>query len=303
MGVYSDAILQDNPFIYWKLDETSGSTIAVDSSGNSNNGTYSSGLTFEQTSLVVGDAGTSILKTSNNGYVYTSAFAGITVKAMEAWFTTSSIVNNAAIASIHQASNARVILVTNSANRLSVYSGSSGSIVMYQDDASLELDQTYHCVLFYNSSDDKTYMMLNGVMQSSYVSGNLMAQVASVIFYAAAYNYGSIYSYLRGYLDEMSFYTDEVSESRFARHYVLGANPYYFSGYVYERSVPVSRSVRLYRRDDGAFMNSTTSSGNGYYYITTTYSGEHYIVAIDDDIGYSYNAAILDKMTPYIIGE
>lgn len=77
---------------------------------------------------------------------------------------------------------------------------------------------------------------------------------------------------------------------------------YYFTGYVYEEnnSNPVSRIVRIYNRDTGALIGSTTSSGNGYYYIETTYSGSHYLVALDDDVGTQYNLAVLDRMTPAV---
>jgi len=75
----------------------------------------------------------------------------------------------------------------------------------------------------------------------------------------------------------------------------------YFSGYVKEGDVAVSRIVRLYNRNSGLLVDSTTSSGNGYYYVETTYSGAHYLIALDDDSGDSYNMARLDKMIPVSI--
>jgi len=75
---------------------------------------------------------------------------------------------------------------------------------------------------------------------------------------------------------------------------------YYFSGYVYEENTsnPVSRKVYCYRRDDGSLIASTTSSGNGYYYLETTYSGSHFLIALDDDVGETYNLVGLDYMIP-----
>lgn len=77
----------------------------------------------------------------------------------------------------------------------------------------------------------------------------------------------------------------------------------YFTGYVYEENTsnPVSRSVRIYERETGGLLNSTTSSGNGYYYVETTYSGAHYIIALDDNSGVQYNLAALDQMIPITI--
>jgi len=73
---------------------------------------------------------------------------------------------------------------------------------------------------------------------------------------------------------------------------------YYYHGYIRERGVPVARTVRLYYRTTGELMDETTSSGNGYYYLTTSISGEHFVVAFDDDLGESFNAVILDKLPP-----
>lgn len=73
---------------------------------------------------------------------------------------------------------------------------------------------------------------------------------------------------------------------------------YYYHGYITERGVPVERTVRLYYRLTGALMDETTSSGNGYYYLTTTISGEHFVIAFDDNAGEDYNAVVLDRLPP-----
>jgi len=74
---------------------------------------------------------------------------------------------------------------------------------------------------------------------------------------------------------------------------------HYYDGYVKEQGNPVLRTVRLYDRATGELVDETTSAGsNGYYYLTTTVSGEHFIVAFDDDEGIEYNALILDKLLP-----
>ena len=74
---------------------------------------------------------------------------------------------------------------------------------------------------------------------------------------------------------------------------------WFFSGYVYEQGSPAAgRIVRAYQRATGELLASTTSSGNGYYYLETTYSGAHYLVALDDDVGNSYNLARLDNIMP-----
>ena len=74
---------------------------------------------------------------------------------------------------------------------------------------------------------------------------------------------------------------------------------WYFSGYVYEQGNPVSRIVRLYNRDTGALADEGTSlQSNGYYYLETTYSGEHFIICLDDAAGETYNLLGYDLMVP-----
>lgn len=112
-----------------------------------------------------------------------------------------------------------------------------------------------------------------------------------------------------------SLFYQDISIGRFEEHHVarhsiiadmvVSTRPltpkYYFSGYVYEinTSNPISRVVRLYRRSNGELIDSTTSSSkNGYYYVETPYDGDHYIVALDDELGVQYNLVALDWMVP-----
>ncbi len=60
---YADEVIADSPAAYWKLDETSGTT-ASDSSGNGNHGTYGSGVTLNQSPLIV--SGKAIVATANS---------------------------------------------------------------------------------------------------------------------------------------------------------------------------------------------------------------------------------------------
>ncbi len=93
-------------------------------------------------------------------------------------------------------------------------------------------------------------------------------------------------------------YCDYFAVETSSGSWPIKAFGYCFSGYVYQEETPVSRTVRLYRRDTGMLIDYTTSSGDGYYYLSTAYSGSHYIVALDDAAGTQYNLATLDWMIP-----
>jgi hypothetical protein len=79
-------------------------------------------------------------------------------------------------------------------------------------------------------------------------------------------------------------------------------NKYYFSGYVRELGIPVSRRVAAYKSSSGEIVDTTTSnSGTGYFYLETTDYEAHHIVALDDDYGDSYNHLIYGKIYPTVI--
>lgn len=75
----------------------------------------------------------------------------------------------------------------------------------------------------------------------------------------------------------------------------------YFSGYVYELGSGVSRYMLLHNRSSGELLDTTTSSGNGYYYLETSYSGTHYIVCLDNDVGEDYNDLVIGNVIPTTI--
>jgi hypothetical protein len=128
----------------------------------------------------------------------------------------------------------------------------------------------------YSSSSDATYV-LNGMCRYRVISSG--TQVESSRRANTNDNY-------------LSYFVLEFPEY----------HQYYFSGDVLEQGLPVERGVRAYRRDTGELMNTTMSvSGTGAFYVDTTYSGEHYVVCVDDLPGNVYNALIYDYIVPATI--
>jgi len=73
----------------------------------------------------------------------------------------------------------------------------------------------------------------------------------------------------------------------------------YFNGYVMEEGVPVQRTINLYDRATGAFIDTTTSNpSTGYYYLGTTSSGLHYVVCLDDPADPLQNDLIIGSAYP-----
>jgi len=73
---------------------------------------------------------------------------------------------------------------------------------------------------------------------------------------------------------------------------------YQIMGVVRENGIPVIRTLRAYRRDNGALLSQITSDSNGHYTFDLLYGGHVYVVALDDDYGADFNALIFDKIIP-----
>jgi hypothetical protein len=163
-----------------------------------------------------------------------------------------------------------------------------------------------------NNSDGKNRLYIDGVLNvtSSNALTAINSQSSIPVYIGEIYN-PSGSSNMFGYIDEVRI-SDIGRSSAWikATYYSLwdglvtyeseeSIPTHYYDGYVTEEGSPVVRTVRLYYRNTGELIDETTSSGvGGYYYLTTTISGEHFIVAFDDDAGEDYNALILDKLLP-----
>lgn len=77
-----------------------------------------------------------------------------------------------------------------------------------------------------------------------------------------------------------------------------------FSGTVKLNGVYVNRELRAFRSDNGAFVNSTTSSGvDGFYTIGVRDYVSHDIICLDDIDPPAFNDLIRSDCTPYTEGE
>jgi YD repeat-containing protein len=92
-SAYETAALADSPSLYYRLNESSGTT-ATDDSGNSVTGTYpASAITYSVTGALNGDADTAITTTSGTSAVTASDSSlpsGASARTMEVWLKTTS---------------------------------------------------------------------------------------------------------------------------------------------------------------------------------------------------------------------
>jgi len=184
----------------------------------------------------------------------------------------------------------------------------------------ISLNNYHYAVLTYDTSSTSNdpEMYVNTVKQSVYEHadprGSTKDDSANNLWIGARNNNGTDDRQFEGIIDEIRVSDVVRSEAWLKATYysnwddliTFGLNEtsplYYIDGYVTEKGSPVNRTLRLYRRYDGYLEDTCVSSGTGgYYYATTTYSGEHFIIAFDDDSGAVYNALIADRVMPEAI--
>ena len=88
---YAQAVLADGPVGYWRLQETSG-TVAADSSGNGNPGTYAGGFTLGETGPFGTETG--VLFNGTSGYVTVPSASVLQLTSpftLEIWASVSSL--------------------------------------------------------------------------------------------------------------------------------------------------------------------------------------------------------------------
>jgi glucose/arabinose dehydrogenase/PKD repeat protein len=99
-ATYKDAVLADSPLAYWRLGETSGTTVG-DSSGNSRSGSYAGGVSLAQPGALAGDADTSAYFNGGAAHVVRSGLSGMpaTSFSTDLWLRTADTTKDGGIVS------------------------------------------------------------------------------------------------------------------------------------------------------------------------------------------------------------
>ena len=162
---------------------------------------------------------------------------------------------------------------------LSTVYGTTEQLQLITTISGVEESYTYN-VAFYSDSDVQIGSTVSGVNSGISATSNAHLPTPSGIDYS-------------WYVTATSSGGEDTSST-----YTF-SNRFLYEGYVTENDNPVNRIVRLYYRDTGELIDSTTSSGDGgYYSLDTTINDEHFIVAFDDEAGEDYNSLILDRLLP-----
>jgi len=238
---YANAVLADSPYLYYRLGETSGTTVS-DSSGNARNGTYAGGFTLAQAGDIAGGSGdNAVLLDGTSGYVTTPASAesfgtNMAHCSFEFVFKTASGYAAAGeLAGVYNGSggqdNFHITLNENATggaaqNEIRFYVGNDDADynAVYFTDAAV-FDGNYHHLVYVNVSGTMT-AYVDGVAQTTHASaaGTVVPFIIlSHPFYIGAQNNGNNGAgqapFAAATMDEVAFYPVALTAQQVAAHY------------------------------------------------------------------------------------
>ncbi|PQZ99216.1 hypothetical protein CQ019_16845 [Arthrobacter sp. MYb229] len=226
---YGEAVYNDVPEIYWRLNDATGGT-AVDASGGESHGTYRRFVTRGTEGALVGEDDKAISFTSNSSFSYgwissNNSYTNPGPFSVEAWFKTSST-QGGTIASFgnraDQLSNQhdRKIFLTNSGQLVfGTYPGSEARATTsnaYNDDA------WHHVVATQGSEGMRLYV--DGALAASHPATTAENFTGYWKVGAETTWSGNSRAWLIGSVDEFAVYGRALSAEQAAEHYTLGSN-------------------------------------------------------------------------------
>jgi parallel beta-helix repeat protein len=130
-SAYDSTILSDAPIDFYRLNESTGATVAADSSGNGNNATYQGGITFGQTARRDNEQNTVVQLDGTSGYVAlpSTGFANLTGGfTAEAWVYPTSVVFGESLFNFGNGNSDDIVLSRSGSSNDLVFQVSSNSM-------------------------------------------------------------------------------------------------------------------------------------------------------------------------------
>jgi hypothetical protein len=208
---YSDEVLADSPYSYLRLNDVSG-TVAADSSGNNNVGTYVGAPTMGVKGLIATDTDTAIQTTGNQQVTLPYTLPTNTF-TLELWWKWTADGTATAIWRDHTAA-----------------SGTGYALGVSSGGVSMRIAGTDHTVTTANYCDGVRHhfvLTYDGVTATFYIDGVQVDQwtKSSATRPATplhiAYNGTNNNQYQLGVYDEVAVYGTVLSASRIAAHYTV----------------------------------------------------------------------------------
>ena len=225
LTTYRSVVLADSPAGYYRLDETSGTTMA-DSSGHGLDGSYLGGPTLNQPGIANGNPAASFDGSSQYGQVTYNSTLNTPQFTVEAWAKVSggagtyrSLVTSRDIGG---SGRAGYILYAASNNHWQFWLGTgSGWYILYGP--AVTLNTWTDIAASYDGTTAKLY--INGSLAASGTTTSYVPNPASPLRIGAGTTEGPAALYLPGSIDETAIYPTALTPTRIQTHYQTAIPP------------------------------------------------------------------------------
>lgn len=231
---YSSAILADSPLLYFRLGDTSGTTV-VDSSGNGHNGTYHGSPTLGAAGALAGDINTAVTFDGVNDYIdcalNLSAYQKLSV---EFWLKVAAFANDDHVlteftANFTADSPGHGFVI--SPNNNGITSGASGTFssgertsaggYVARDFARPSAGTFHHVVMtFDRAAGGQLHAYVDGSIAGTDSNDATGGNFANDTLYVMSRAGSSLF--LAGTLDEFAIYPVVLSSTQISNHYAAG---------------------------------------------------------------------------------
>jgi Concanavalin A-like lectin/glucanases superfamily len=269
---YVAAVMADAPIVYYRMNETSGTT-AVDSSGNNRNGTYGSSVVLGGGALVNGDAAPTFPGgTASSAKVMTSsnasALAPTGAMSVEFWIKVPATVSGTHLlwtqpfASGSAGYPAYIALNGGSSPYFTMQVNANGTVLAAYPAPVLNANN--HVVLTWSGSSLTAYV--NGVASTGDSGSGPLSNYASPYTGFTVGGPNDPHTGFAGQMGEFALYGTALSAARVTAHYnaALAAAPTPPPSSGYSSTVLADAPVVYYRMNETSGTTATDSSGHGY---------------------------------------
>ena len=224
---YGSIVLGDNPVVYWKLNETSG-TIAIDYSGNGYNATYVNSPTLAGGNITA-NTGAAVLLNGSSQYTELSTVPTalqLTSGSFECWVDFSTTPNGTGIfCSAYNTSAVNFAIATGSSSGATSgsylygggYTGSSWNAAI--STITPAVNTAYHIVYVNNGTN--VYLYINGALAATGSISTFTAN-ANPIYIGRRWDNTGVASFLSGLISNVAIYNYALTATQVLNHYNAG---------------------------------------------------------------------------------
>lgn len=277
---YRDVVLADNPRVYWRFGEASG-TVAQDETANNTDGNYSSSVILGSTGIISGDTALTIADDTDpavpNDFVgANSAFTMSDTFSFECWLKRNSAT------AIERAIFEGYLWGTvamDASGEIYLAPGTNGTKIMH---SSINITDTnwHHLIITKSGSTRKIY--IDGVDRTALDTNATLASGSYTFYVGASHSAAGLNLYGGFTYDESAYYTTALTAGQVTTHYqevfppppgptrfyfpstgAAAVSPAYASEW--EDTTNASPSLEMVRtRISSAFTSFTTSETGGF---------------------------------------